>query len=67
MVLGVAAWTAVEEDACPLSRGMSANQASYADLGTGLYANILIKFIWNKLDCVEKYLCARDQEKPATT
>ena len=42
---------------------MSANQVSYADLETGLYANILIKFIWNKLDCVEKYFCAGDQNK----
>lgn len=59
----MAAWTAVEEDTRLHSRGMSANQVSYADLGTGLYANILIKFIWNKLGCVEKYLCAGDQNK----
>lgn len=59
----MAAWTAVEEDACLHSRGMSADQVSYPDLGTGLYASILIKFVWNKLDCVEKYLCAGDQNK----
>lgn len=53
----------MEEDVCLHSGGMPANQVSYADLGTGLYAEILIKFLWNKLDCVERYLHAGDQNK----
>jgi len=62
-VPGAAAWTAVEDDACLHSRGMSAKQVSYADLGTGLYAYVLIKYIRNKSDCVEKDSCAGDQNK----
>lgn len=42
---------------------MSAHQVSCADLETALYANVIMKLIWNKLDCVEKYLCVGDQKK----
>lgn len=55
--------TVVEEGDYLHSRGMSADQLSYADMGTDLYANILVTFVQCKLACVEKYSCAGDQNK----